>query len=292
MSILVSPRASRAPTTTEPPSSAYASGAQSPTANTPSTNTSSATRRSVKVTFDGTRVLTSPVDDPDLDIVDNARNEHESSGAADGGGNGGGQVARPVRHTTQQDQDKADEAARKKAMKDLVQSWMDRLQLISLLTTFFAGMEAQLISASAPTGDGPVDKITQTANAAIIGSLVVHSYAAIVSFLAAFALVRYKLKEAKREEAQTEVSASHPDPDADADAPSEGEVGPGFRTRQPPTALLERAYVLSIFMTAAGFVLAIVGIVCYAWASQPGSVAWVATVGCAVCALGAGGIMI
>lgn len=44
-------------------------------------------------------------------------------------------------------------------------------------TTFFAGMEAQLIGAAAPTGDGPVDKITQTANAAIVGSLVVHSYA-------------------------------------------------------------------------------------------------------------------
>jgi hypothetical protein len=105
------------------------------------------------------------------------------------------------RSGTQQDQDKADEAARKKAMKDLVQSWMDRLQLISLLvchvhtlfhisnttltctsplhpqTTFFAGMEAQIISAAAPTDDGPVSKISQTANAAIVGSLVVHSYA-------------------------------------------------------------------------------------------------------------------
>jgi hypothetical protein len=29
--------------------------------------------------------------------------------------------------------DEAEEAARKKAMKDLVQSWMDRLQLISLI---------------------------------------------------------------------------------------------------------------------------------------------------------------
>lgn len=88
--------------------------------------------------------------------------------------------------------------------------------------------------------------------------------------------------------------ASHPNntPDIFSTDPHLEQVGPGFRTRQPPTALLERAYVLSIFMTAAGFVLAIVGIVCYAWASQPGSVAWVATVGCAVCALGAGGIMI
>ena len=34
---------------------------------------------------------------------------------------------------TQKDQDEADEKARQKAMKDLVQSWMDRLQLISVI---------------------------------------------------------------------------------------------------------------------------------------------------------------
>ncbi|TFY81325.1 hypothetical protein EWM64_g2684 [Hericium alpestre] len=39
----------------------------------------------------------------------------------------------PVRGRTQEDQDKEDDTARKKAMKELVQSWMDRLQLISLI---------------------------------------------------------------------------------------------------------------------------------------------------------------
>lgn len=34
---------------------------------------------------------------------------------------------------TQEDQDETDAEARKKAMKELVQSWMDRLQLISVI---------------------------------------------------------------------------------------------------------------------------------------------------------------
>ena len=36
---------------------------------------------------------------------------------------------------TQVDQDQTDEKARKKAMNDLVQSWMDRLQLISVIVS-------------------------------------------------------------------------------------------------------------------------------------------------------------
>lgn len=34
---------------------------------------------------------------------------------------------------TQEDQDKSDEQTKRKAMNDLVQSWMDRLQLISVI---------------------------------------------------------------------------------------------------------------------------------------------------------------
>ena len=41
---------------------------------------------------------------------------------------------------TQEAQDKEDEGARKKAMKELVQSWMDRLQLISVLVCDFRSL--------------------------------------------------------------------------------------------------------------------------------------------------------
>ncbi|KAG7091132.1 hypothetical protein E1B28_010186 [Marasmius oreades] len=45
------------------------------------------------------------------------------------------QPSQPVRKRTQAEQDQVDEDARRKAMKDLVGSWNDRLQLISLITT-------------------------------------------------------------------------------------------------------------------------------------------------------------
>lgn len=41
-----------------------------------------------------------------------------------------------TRKWTQEDQDQIDEKARRKAMSELVQSWMDRLQLISVIVSF------------------------------------------------------------------------------------------------------------------------------------------------------------
>ena len=98
---------------------------------------------------------------------------------------------------TQEDQDQTDADARKKAMKELVQSWMDRLQLISVIvsdatiarpvcsylaeslqTTFFAATEAQILGITTPSGDDMSQtRIEQTANAALAGALVTHVFA-------------------------------------------------------------------------------------------------------------------
>jgi len=43
----------------------------------------------------------------------------------------------PEKKITQEEQDAMDEKARKRAMKNLVNSWQERLQLISVITTFF-----------------------------------------------------------------------------------------------------------------------------------------------------------
>lgn len=43
---------------------------------------------------------------------------------------------------TQKDQDEEDDDTRKRAMKDLVQSWMDRLQLISVIVSIVSRMLA------------------------------------------------------------------------------------------------------------------------------------------------------
>ncbi|KAF9243176.1 hypothetical protein BU15DRAFT_72368 [Melanogaster broomeanus] len=64
--------------------------------------------------------------------------------------------------------------ARKRAMKNLVNSWQERLQLISV-----------------------INNALKASNAALLGALIMHVYAA-------FLLIRYKLKEATREELQAE----------------------------------------------------------------------------------------
>ncbi|KAJ7647738.1 hypothetical protein FB45DRAFT_207638 [Roridomyces roridus] len=102
--------------------------------------------------------------------------------------------------------DKADAKARRQAAKDLTQSWMDRLQLISVITTFFASTEAGMLQVTTPGGaESSTAAIIQITNAAFLGALVLHIWAAIISFMAAFFLVRYNLKEAKEEELQTRL---------------------------------------------------------------------------------------
>ncbi|RDX44881.1 hypothetical protein OH76DRAFT_1358827 [Lentinus brumalis] len=198
----------------------------------------------------------------------------------------------PLHPGTQEDQDETDEKARRKAMNELVASWMDRLQLISVITTFFAAMESQLLGTTAPdpgdqTGESAA---SQLANATLTSALVVHIFAAILSFLAAFFLIRYKLTVAKREERKVESglagSATNPHPGAgsgttaDANAsrtttassiqpiwssnPHLEQVGP-FRRGQPPTHLLDHLHSVCMWLSIVGFVLALAGVLCFAW---------------------------
>ncbi|KIJ31254.1 hypothetical protein M422DRAFT_267061 [Sphaerobolus stellatus SS14] len=105
----------------------------------------------------------------------------------------------PKKSKTQDDQNKEDEKNKKQAEKDLEKSWNDRLQLISVITTFFAANEAQMLSITTPGSGDTVTLAGVTANACLAGALVFHSAAAIFSFVAAFVLVRFRLKEAKLE---------------------------------------------------------------------------------------------
>ncbi len=107
-------------------------------------------------------------------------------------------------------------------MKDLVQSWMDRLQLISVITTFFASVEAGMLQITTPSSPDESSAWQSACNACILGALVMHINActrpivgnmkistdapllAFVSFLSAFFLIRFKLSEAKQEELKAE----------------------------------------------------------------------------------------
>ena len=111
--------------------------------------------------------------------------------------------------------------------------------------------------------------IDQAANAALAGALVIHVFAAIISFLAAFFLIRYKLSAAKREERKFEVAVGNGPGTVSSSSvwssnPHLEQVGP-FRRGQPPTHLLDHCHTLCMWLTAMGFVLAMVGVVYFAW---------------------------
>ncbi|KAK7472447.1 hypothetical protein VKT23_000562 [Stygiomarasmius scandens] len=230
---------------------------------------------------------------------------------------------------TQHEQDEADTKARRRAMKDLIQSWMDRLQLISLITTFLASVEASMLQV---TQSADENGLSQAANSTLLSALVLHLHASFVSFFAAFFLIRFKVKEARREEAKVECSgdmsgdstgpgvqptskgsimidkaAKHltgspvtlspasthdsgsisssetghrkdkqkeeesesrpPSPPVWSANPQLVEVGP-FQ-RQPPVTLLSHCHSLCLLFATLGFVLALAGIVLYAWTQKP-----------------------
>ncbi|KAG1746470.1 hypothetical protein EDB19DRAFT_1826453 [Suillus lakei] len=224
-------------------------------------------------------------------------------------------VILPPRKRTQKEQDKEDEHARKRAMKNLVNSWQERLQLISVITTFFASIEAGMLVPvnTDPNEENALPGLLKAANAGFLGALIMHVYAAVLSFLAAFLLIRYKLKEASNEELFAEGKAkgfkitaspvdgsfqtntSENNTDTKRGLPALQRMGstpaePPIFVRDPhleqvgfwsPTIsshLLSRVHALCILLAGIGFILAIMGIMTYAWALQPKEVSIFATV--------------
>ena len=193
--------------------------------------------------------------------------------------------------------------------------------------------------------DSPESTILRIANAALLGSLILHVYAcrryfcysssttsrshvAILSFLGAFLLISYKLQEARREEMIMDGAAMVNLPfgdsiirDVERDAVESAlprtlthintqpglhnSVNSGITTSTPQRSgtngsnvvrspvfstnphieqvtsfasnlmshrVLNRTHAVCIFLAAVGFVLAIVGILCYSWALAPKSV--------------------
>jgi len=189
---------------------------------------------------------------------------------------------RPKHQKTQSEQDKDDDKARQDAEEKLVQGWMDRLQLISVITTFFAANEAQLLSITTPS-DSPDQSsaVSQTANAMLSGALVLHTFSAVIAFIGAFVLVRYKVKEAKEEEAKEEGKSEKERSQAKDNARKQGQLWSSnphieqvgyFMPRRPPGSLLQQTHSIAVITAFSGFVFSIVGMVCYAWSQQARSV--------------------
>jgi hypothetical protein len=189
-------------------------------------------------------------------------------------------------------------------------------------------------------GDGVVlSTAGQITNVCFMCALVVHvhacrflyhfkkitafiSIAAVISFLGAFFLIRYKLQVAENDEDRAEedavgspISFSSQDPGKSsspttpyasglgATDPIRGRVGVlsefpempiiwssnphlvqvGPFNRGPPTVLLSRCHSLCVFLTFIGFLFAIIGLVSFGWNRLPQSIGISATVSMSFC---------
>ncbi|KAF8806554.1 hypothetical protein BYT27DRAFT_7141176 [Phlegmacium glaucopus] len=233
----------------------------------------------------------------------------------------------PSTKLTQEDQDNTDEEAYQESVQSLIQTWVDNLTLISVITTFFVSTEASLIAIAIPPPNDPGLSITsQLANIGLMSALVMHTHAAVISFFAVFVLIRYKLDVAqqKEEEAKIELvnSSTYVPSDSNeaenargsqtyanslctvtVNPPSSGgqtiwstnprlvQVGPFWHGR-PPIELLARCRSLCIFLSFLGFLFAIIGALSFAWGRLPLTVSIFSSVLTGLCVVAALSILI
>jgi len=230
------------------------------------------------------------------------------------------------RRLTQEDQDIVDEEKQRESMEALVQTWLDSLQLISVITTFFVATEASWLVITIPdptASDDGLSTIGQLANIGILSALIVHAHAAIISFLAAFCLIRYKLTVAEKEEEEIEeklgeekspIGTSLNDPEkarnslykddlrtvrrpVRVNSPLSGDKAiwsthprleqVGLFQGSLPTQLLARCHFLCVFLSFVGFLLAFVGAISFTWDKLPRSIGISTTIATILCLVSA-----
>ncbi|KAF9819578.1 hypothetical protein IEO21_02042 [Rhodonia placenta] len=97
------------------------------------------------------------------------------------------------------------EESLQKAIFNVIDFWLKRLQLVTTITTFFASMDALLFTLASTAINGGRDNTMiptrHTANdfisASLSGALIFHTCAAVVAFSGAFVLCRYELVTAE-----------------------------------------------------------------------------------------------
>ncbi len=109
----------------------------------------------------------------------------------------------------------------------------------------------------------------------------------MMSFIAAFFLVRFRLDEATHDEIKAELgespkSSQYPDRPIFSTDPHLEQAGP-FRRGSPPILLLENCHTICMLLSIVGFVLAMVGTMCYIWAQLPSSTSIFSTICVAMC---------
>ncbi|KIM52893.1 hypothetical protein SCLCIDRAFT_1223395 [Scleroderma citrinum Foug A] len=171
---------------------------------------------------------------------------------------------------------------------ELLSAWMDRMQTLTVVTTFLVNMDSQLFSLTAiPTNLSINAKeiYQQLVYCCICGALIFHICAAITAYIASFALLRYRIVDASSGEG---VPASQLNPwmirnlraqptrkivlepvrpfeEMTAMLSFLGRIKATSSSR-PPLSLLKRCYYTTLCQTAMGFILGLTGVLSYAWA--------------------------
>jgi len=223
-----------------------------------------------------------------------------------------------------------DDDAKRQAVLAVVSIWLNRLALISGITSFFASIDSllfSLASAAMHVGDPDLNDWSATDKlcvACFAGALILHVCSAIVAFLGSFVLVRLQLIDADDQERDAGVaprfaeplraseagghmhqasvsidSTAHPSLTGNATALNHNPqwraaynsvygrvairrlltVSPKTSTPKnspdalvdpgPPVQLLQRCNFVALLMAVLGFILAVTGIIAYAWVYTP-----------------------
>ncbi|KAH7905329.1 hypothetical protein BJ138DRAFT_1118568 [Hygrophoropsis aurantiaca] len=207
-------------------------------------------------------------------------------GGNSGDGGAGGGASQPKPHTH-------GEAEENTA---LVSAWQDRLQVLTVVTTFLASMDGQLFSLTTLPSNishDPPTACQELVYASLSGALIFHICASILGYLASFALIKYTIIEASAPDEDDKLGGILSSPSSNPHITNDTvSVSPtktrkhivlesrhplnGFRSSAfasannhkpvPPIALLTRCYYTTLALTAVGFILALLGILSYIWA--------------------------
>ncbi|KAG2050240.1 hypothetical protein BDR06DRAFT_1011410 [Suillus hirtellus] len=172
----------------------------------------------------------------------------------------------------------------------IVAAWMQRIQTLTLITTFLASIDGELFTLTSVSSQVTVNASLESQElvyACLTGALVFHVCASILGYIASFLLVRYKtIDTIPSSDIKTDAQGKLPD----TGSPHEHVYGKQLllkaipplyivqsllqipsgvrfqsRTSSPPLDLLTRSYFTILALSGAGFVLALLGIATYAW---------------------------
>ncbi|TBU42575.1 hypothetical protein BD309DRAFT_962699 [Dichomitus squalens] len=101
--------------------------------------------------------------------------------------------------------------ATKQALLSVVQIWLDRLQAMAVITSFFVSIDSLVYSFPArPADPNEWSSTDLLISASLGGAIILHVCASIVAYTASFVLIRYQLTDAENQEHEADPPSATP----------------------------------------------------------------------------------